>query len=142
MYTHETEIRMRYQETDNMGVVYYANYFVWFEVARSEFFRSLGISYSRLEADGNYLMVVSARCEYKHPARYDDIVKVESWISKARNSSLEFNYRLYVDKTLIAVGESAHVFTDSKRKATKIPREIKDIITRHSAQDTDVIAAG
>lgn len=124
---HETQIRVRYQETDNMGVVYYANYLVWFEVARTEYLRAFGIAYTDLEKNGVYLIVASAGCRYKSPARYDDIVRVKTWISETRNTSLKFEYKLHVDERLVATGESVHVFTDRSFKPTRIPEEIKKL---------------
>lgn len=126
MKIHEAQVRVRYQETDNMGVVYYANYFVWFEVARTEYLRSLGISYRQLEDRGMYLMVASAGCRYKYPARYDDLIRIQSWISKLKNSSLTFEYKLFLKETLIATGESVHVFTDQAGKPIRIPKELRE----------------
>ena len=126
--THEAEIRVRYSETDNMGVVYYANYFIWFEVARTEFLRKFGVAYSDLEKKGMYLMVASASCEYKSPARYDDMVRIETWIPRIKNSSLEFSYRLFIGGKLIATGESVHVFTNKSRRPVRIPEEIRNLL--------------
>jgi len=124
---HGTEIRVRYQETDNMGVVYYANYFVWFEVARTEFLRKSGVAYRDLEKKGVYLMVASASCDYKSPARYDDIVRIETWIPELKNSSLKFAYRLFIGEKLIATGESIHVFTNKSARPVRIPEEIRGL---------------
>lgn len=125
--SHETEIRVRYQETDNMGVVYYANYLVWFEVVRTEYLRAFGVRYADLEKKGIYLIVASASCQYKSPARYDDIVKVKTWISEARNTSLKFEYKLHAGERLVATGESVHVFTNKSFKPIRIPEEIKKL---------------
>jgi acyl-CoA thioester hydrolase len=127
MRIHETQIRVRYQETDNMGVVYYANYFIWLEVARTEYLRSAGVSYRHLEEKGMYLMVASASCQYKAPARYDDVVRIQSWIPKIKNSSLDFAHKLYVGDKLIATAESVHVFTNKNGKPVRIPKEITNI---------------
>jgi len=126
----ETHIRVRYQETDNMGVVYYANYFVWFEIARSEYFRSLGISYREMEKRGVFMMVARAACDYKSPARYDDVVHVQAWIPEVRNTSLRFAYKLFVGDRLIATGESGHVFTDRQKRPVRVPQEVRNIATR------------
>jgi len=127
MRIHETQIRVRYQETDNMGVVYYSNYFIWLEVARTEYLRSAGVSYRHLEEKGMYLMVAGASCQYKAPARYDDIVRIQTWIPKIKNSSLDFAHKLYIGDKLIATGESVHVFTNKKGRPIRIPKEIRDI---------------
>ena len=108
-----------------MGVVYYGNYFVWFEVARTEYLRNQGISYERLEESGLYLMVVSASCKYKATARYDEVVSISTWVSSLRNTSLTFEYELSVGSKQIASGESCHVFTDKAYKPVRIPESIK-----------------
>ena len=127
MNIRETQIRVRYQETDNMGVVYYANYFIWFEVARTEYLRSAGISYRHMEEKGMYLMVAGASCQYKSPARYDDVVRIQTWISKMKNSSLDFAHKIYIGDKLIALGESVHVFTNKAGRPIRIPKEIRDL---------------
>src|SRR5204863_4018597 len=78
MHSHRTHIRVRYAETDQMGVVYYANYFVWFEVARTDLLRTLGWTYREMEASGVMLPVIEAHCEYRRPARYDDEIEVRT----------------------------------------------------------------
>jgi acyl-CoA thioester hydrolase len=108
-----------------MGVVYYANYFVWFEVARTEYLRALGISYTKLEESGVFLMVVEASCQYKASARYDDIVRVVTWVSEMKNSSISFDYKLFIEDKLIATGKSCHVFTNSSARPVRVPDEIR-----------------
>jgi acyl-CoA thioester hydrolase len=127
MNTRSTDIRVRYQETDNMGVVYYANYLVWFEVARTEYFRSMGLVYRKLEEKGIYLMVASVSCKYRSPAKYDDTVTIETWIEDFKNTSLRFVYKLSVAGREIATGDSVHVFTDKSKKPVRIPEEIKSL---------------
>ena len=127
MKIHETHIRVRYQETDNMGVVYYANYFVWFEIARSEYFRSMGISYREMEKRGLFMMVAGASCTYKAPSQYDDVVRVQAWVPEIKNSSIKFEYKVSVGEKLIATGESAHVFTDRSHKPVRVPQEVRDV---------------
>ena len=128
MKDRETTIRVRYEETDRMGVVYYANYLIWFEVARTEFFRRLGLPYTELEKEGVRLMVVEAKCAYKSPATYDDLITVKTRITKMKNTSLVFLYDLYREKTLVATGESTHVFTDEKAKPVRIPGRVKEAL--------------
>ena len=108
-----------------MGVVYYGNYFTWFEVVRTEYFRSLGLVYRELEANGAYLMVASASCQYKAPARYDDVVRIETWVSSLKSSSLTFEYKLFIDEKLIATGDSVHVFTNKAGRPMRIPEEVR-----------------
>lgn len=128
MHAHETEIRVRYQETDAMGIVYYANYFVWLEVARSEYLRARGTTYRHLEAEGYYMMVVSASCRYKASARYDDIVRIESRVSEVKNTSFKFVYKIFRGQTLLAESESVHVLTNKEGKPARIPHEIKSLL--------------
>ena len=95
MSVSRTKIRVRYAETDQMGVVYYANYFVWFEVARVELLRQLGFDYKQMEVvDGCHIAVVDASCRYKAPARYDDEILLETSVTAMRRSVLKFAYRV------------------------------------------------
>jgi len=127
MKIHKTKIRVRYAETDRMGVVYYANYFVWFELARTEFFDALGLSYRELEDKEKIgLMVSGAKATYKTPTTYDDHITVESHIANIRNTSLMFLYKIHRGSTLIATGETSHVFIDSKGKPIRIPPGVKE----------------
>ena len=140
MLTRDTEIRVRYQETDNMGVVYYANYFIWFEVARTEYLRSLGVSYKQLEDRGMFLMVASASCEYKSPARFDDIVSIKTWIPRMKNSSLQFEHKLSIGSKLVATGESVHVFTNQMGRPIRIPDDIRKMYKE--SQGAEPITSG
>jgi acyl-CoA thioester hydrolase len=120
----ETRIRVRYAETDQMGVVYHANHFIWFEVGRVELLRQLGFSYRDMEEnDGCFIAVVDARCRYKAPARYDDEIIVRTHIKNIRDSLIHFGYELLRanDATLLAEGETTHIVTDSEMKVTTIP---------------------
>ena len=127
------EIRVRYSDTDKMGVVYYSNYFTWLEVARTEMFRSFGLDYRSIEKDKQLaLPVIEAHCQYKSPARYDDIVLIETKISKMKNTSLRFDYNLINKDTgkLLALAYTTHVFIDKNRKPVKIPEEIKEVLKK------------
>jgi len=120
----EIKIRVRYAETDQMGVVYHANHFVWFEVGRVEFLRQLGFSYKDMELqDGGHIAVVEARCRYKAPARYDDEVIVRTQLKNVRESLVHFGYELVraTDGLLLAEGETTHVVIDRELKKTAIP---------------------
>jgi len=125
------EIRVRYADTDQMGVVYYANYFVWLEIARTEFLRSLGLDYRSIEQEKQLaLPVIEAYCKYKSPARYDEIILIETKVSQVKNSSLRFDYRL-INKdggTLLAEAYTSHVFIDSQRKPVRIPEKIREVL--------------
>lgn len=120
----ETRVRVRYAETDQMGVVYHANYFVWFEVGRVEMLRQLGFSYRDMEADDECcIAVVDARCRYRAPARYDDEVIVRTYLKNIRSSVIHFRYELVRagDDALLAEGETTHVVTNLQLKTTTLP---------------------
>ena len=94
-----TSLRVRYAETDQMGVAYYANYFIWAEIGRVELLRQLGFEYRQMELEHNcHLPVVEASCRYKSPARYDDLVTIETRISGLRTSVIKFSYRLFCSR--------------------------------------------
>ena len=124
-----TELRVRYAETDQMGIVYYANYFIWFELGRVELLRSLGLAYSRLEKDhGCILPVVSASCRYRAPARYDDEILIETTPAMLRGSVLKFAYLIYrklnqkeKERELLAEGETVHVVCDDQLNRKPLP---------------------
>jgi len=118
---HKTTIRVRYQETDKMGVVYYSNYLVWFEVARTEFFRSKGIVYSELEKKGFFLPVVESHCNYKSPVQYDDTVIIETSLEGMKRSSLKFSYNVIRDGEIACTGYTVHVFVNKDFKPIKMP---------------------
>ena len=120
----ETKLRVRYAETDKMGVVYHANHFIWFEVGRVEFLRQLGFSYREMEEkDQCFIAVVDARCRYKAPARYDDEIIVRTHLKNVRESVIHFGYELIRknDGMLLAEGKTTHIVTDAKMKATALP---------------------
>ncbi len=122
----ETRIRVRYAETDQMGVVYYSNYLVWFEVGRVELLRELGFEYRRMEAEDDCLIpVVEANCRYKSPARYDDDLTIETEVAHIKTSVLKFRYRVLrsMDGQLLAEGETVHVVTDSQMKKRALPEK-------------------
>jgi acyl-CoA thioester hydrolase len=122
----ETRLRVRYVETDQMGVVYHANYFVWFEVGRVELLRQMGFSYRDMEElDGCGIAVIDARCRYKAPARYDDEVIVRTGLKYIRESLIQFEYELkrLSDGTLLAEGDTTHIVVDRQMKKVAIPEK-------------------
>jgi acyl-CoA thioester hydrolase len=121
---HETRFRVRYAETDQMGVVYYANYLVWMELGRVEYCRAAGIRYKDMESkDGVRLAVVDAHCRYLHPARYDEEIAVTTWVARANRRMVEFHYRFRDVQTghELAEGETRHIFLGSDMKPMKLP---------------------
>lgn len=124
----ETRLRVRYAETDQMGVVYYANYFVWCEIGRVEFFRQLGYDYKQMElADDCHLPVVEARCRYRVPARYDDEVVIETVVTALRAHVIKFGYRLMrvaaEGAQLLAEAETVHVSVDRQMRKKTLPEK-------------------
>ena len=129
MIWHETEIRVRYAETDQMGIVHNSNYLVWFEVGRSEFCRARGFSYKEMEDKDNALMVVAeSYCRYKSPAYYEDLLTVRTRVEEIRSRSLRFIYEIYraFDETLLAEGETLHLVTDENKKVRSLPASYKE----------------
>jgi acyl-CoA thioester hydrolase len=115
----ETRLRVRYAETDKMGVVYHSNHFVWFEVGRVELLRQLGFSYRDMEErDGRFIAVAEAKCRYRAPVRYDEEVLVRTELLNVRDSVIHFGYELrrVDDGTLLAEGETTHIVTDANMK--------------------------
>ena len=123
-----TTLRVRYAETDQMGVVYYANYFVWCEIGRVEFFRQLGYDYKQMESDDDcHLPVVECHCRYRAPARYDDEVVIETRVTALRSSVIKFAYGILRlspgGETLLAEAETVHVTVDKSMQKRKLPEK-------------------
>ena len=124
MQIHETRVRVRYAETDQMGVVYYANYLVWMEVGRVEYCKFAGFNYRDMEIeDGVMLAVAEARCRYAFPARFDDEVVIRTWIADASTRMVTFGYemRLANDGRKLAAGETRHIFCNRELKPCRMP---------------------
>jgi len=123
---HVTHLRVRYAETDQMGVVYYANYLVWMEIGRVELVRSLGLLYHQLEREeGLYLSVIGANCQYRSPARYDQEIAVETRVGKANSRIVEFTYRILSlnPDRLLAEGSTRHIWLDREWRPTRLPAQ-------------------
>jgi acyl-CoA thioester hydrolase len=136
-----TEIRVRYAETDQMNVVYYANYLVWFEVGRVELLRKLGFTYRQLEEEhGCILPVIKATCRYRSPARYDDQILIETRPALLRGPVLKFAYRILrkaeegADPTLLAEGETVHVVCDSQMNKKPFPAHYAAVLRAMMAE--------
>jgi acyl-CoA thioester hydrolase len=114
-----------------MGIVYYANYLVWFEVGRTEYLLEEGLDYRDVEKDGLFMAVVESHCVYKSPARYGDVVIIESWPVEVKHSSLKFCYRVICkkDHRLLCEGYTTHVLIDKDLKPRKIPENIMELFT-------------
>jgi acyl-CoA thioester hydrolase len=124
--TGETTLRVRYAETDKMGVVYHSNFLIWFEVGRVELLRQLGFQYSDMEADDNcHIPVVDVHVRYKAPARYDDEIVVRTRLKNVRPLLLHFSYEVVraADQTLLAEGETMHIIVDNKLQRRPLPEK-------------------
>ncbi len=122
----ETRLRVRYAETDQMGVVYHSNHLIWFEVGRVEFMREMGFSYRDMEReDGRFIAVAEVTCRYRAPAYYDEEVLVRTRLKSVRESVVVFTYELVRAEsgTLLAEGETTHIVTDSNFKIAALPEK-------------------
>jgi acyl-CoA thioester hydrolase len=130
----ETRVRVRYAETDQMGVVYHANYLIWFEVGRVEFIRQLGLDYKSMEQEeGCGIAVVDARLRYKLPARYDDELIVQTQLVAARGALIRFAYKIVraADGLLLCEGETVHVVVGSDMKKRSLPQKYAERFAAH-----------
>jgi acyl-CoA thioester hydrolase len=126
----ETKLRVRYAETDQMGVVYHSNYFIWFEVGRVELLRQLGFTYREMETrDQCFIAVVDARCRFRAPARYDDEISVRTYLKNVRESLIHFAYEAVRDSdgTLLAQGETTHIVTDGQMNKRALPEKYLEV---------------
>jgi acyl-CoA thioester hydrolase len=138
-----TQARVRYAETDQMGIVYYANYLVWFELGRVELLRSLGLAYSQLEKEHECILpVVSASCRYRSPARYDDEILIETRPAMLRGSVIKFAYEIYrkpdqegKQRELLAEGETVHVVCDDQLKRKPLPERYQAALRALMAEE-------
>ena len=133
---HETEIRVRYAETDQMGIAHHSNYLIWFESGRSDLCRARGFSYKEMEDKAGALMVVAeSYVRYKSPAFYEDVLTIKTAISEVRSRSIRFSYEISraSDDSLIAEGETLHLVTDKDQKVKTIPEIFKHLLTDENA---------
>jgi acyl-CoA thioester hydrolase len=135
----ETRLRVRYAETDQMGVVYYANYLVWFEVGRAELMRQRGLDYKQMEIEEDCLMaVVEATARYKAPARYDEELIVETTVTGVRGPVVRFSYRVLrvADGALLCEGETVHVVVGRDMKRRPMPRKYAALLSAAASHST------
>ena len=124
-------VRVRYQETDQMGIVYHSNYLVWFEIARSELFRQNGLPYSKIEEQDIIMPAVRASCDYRAPAHYDEEIEIYAWVEEVRNVSVTFGYKAVrvSDDRLVVEGSTKHAYlTDKERKIVRAPEKIQRML--------------
>jgi acyl-CoA thioester hydrolase len=119
-----TSYRVIYGDTDQMGVVYYANYLRWFEKGRAEWLRQIGLPYGEIEQQGFHFPVAEVSCHYSHPARYDEVVKIETELAELGRASLTFSYRIMreTDDVLLATGSTKHACIDHAGRVARIPK--------------------
>lgn len=123
---HDAVVRVRYAETDQMGVVYHANYLVWFEVGRVELMRALGLEYKRMETEDDCRIVVAdVHCRFHHSATYDEVLRVRTRIAESRNRVIKFSYEVIrdADGKVLANGETTHVICGSNGRPKLLPRK-------------------
>ena len=126
-----SKIRVRYGETDQMGVVYYANYLVWMEVARVAYCRQAGFEYRDMEREGGaFLVVTETHCHYRAPARFDDEVDLFCWVSESRSRSVRFRYEMRREGELLATGETLHTVTDDRGRMIRLPEQYRKYFPR------------
>jgi acyl-CoA thioester hydrolase len=123
-----TRLRVRYAETDRMGVVYYANYFVWFEVGRTDWLRETGWSYRAMEADGVSLPVIEAHCDYRQPSRYDDELEVRTRATLLSPIRVRFDYEVARDGTVLTTGHTVHAAVDVNGRPCRLPGRVVDML--------------
>ena len=130
MKSFKTTVRVIYGDTDNMGIAYHANYFRWFEIGRSEMFRSLGLAYRDIEKRGIFLPVSEVGCKFLGPIRYDDLLVIETTLDTTVRGGMKFDYRIFKenDETVLARGFSKHACMNRELKVVRPPAFIMDLV--------------
>jgi len=124
-------VRVRYAETDKMGVVYYANYLVWFEIGRTDWLRATGLTYRAMEADGFQLPVIEARCAYRQGARYDDELEIRTRATQVSPVRIQFDYEVLrcADNVALADGHTVHATIGPSGRPARLPDRIGDLFS-------------
>jgi acyl-CoA thioester hydrolase len=132
MFSHRTTYRVIYGDTDNMGQAYYGNYFRWFEIGRSEMFRFLGLPYKAVEEKGIFLPVAESYCKYATPARYDDVLVIETSLDSKLKAGVKFDYKIFQEDglTLIAEGYTKHPCVSREGKVVRPPQFLREVIAK------------
>ena len=121
-----SRVRVRYAETDQMGVVYYANYLVWFEVGRTDLLRCAGGSYRAMESDGLSLPVIEAHCEYRRPAKYDDELQIRTRATRLTPIRIRFDYEVARGDEMLVTGHTIHAAIDARGRPCRLPSAVGD----------------
>lgn len=127
MYVHKFNLKVRYSEVDRMNIVYHANYINWFEIGRTEFFRSLGYTYRELEEQRMWLPVIDVGCKYKSPVTYDDTVTIETFIEELGRVRIKYGYRVLCGDRIVVEGYTSHGFTDDRLKPIRLNKVRPDV---------------
>jgi acyl-CoA thioester hydrolase len=122
---HEITVRVRYAETDRMGLLHHANYFVYFEMARTELLRQRGISYREIEDAGHFLVIIDIGCKFKRPAHYDDLLTVRTTVVRVTHVKIVHQYEVYRDGLLLAEGHSTLACVDREGKPQALPEMLR-----------------
>ncbi|MBI3943137.1 MAG: acyl-CoA thioesterase [Chloroflexi bacterium] len=130
----QSTLRVRYAETDAMGIVHHTAYIIWFEVGRSDWMRQRGSSYADFEASGYLLPVSEVGARYLVPARYDELVIVRTWVAELKSRKLRFNYEIVRERdgTLLVTGFSTHIVTDRSGRVTTFPPDVRQILAQEA----------
>lgn len=126
----ETLTRVRYKDTDQMGMVYYGNYFTFFEIGRVEYMRERGIAYKQMEQeDDSYIVVAEANCRYLRPARYDDLLRIRTRVSESRRRSIRFAYEILRHESgeVLATGETLHIICNGQGRPKSLPEKYRQL---------------
>jgi acyl-CoA thioester hydrolase len=135
----DTLLRVRYAETDQMGYVYYGNYYTYFEVGRVEYMRARGVAYKEMEtADDCFIVVAESRCRNRRPARYDDLLRIRTSVAELRRRTIRFSYEVFrdADGELLASGETLHVICDRQGRPKALPDKYRKYFDVGSAAAT------
>ncbi len=138
--SHDTTVRVRYAETDQMGVVYHANYLIWFEVGRVELMRAMGFEYKTMETEDDcHIVVAEAHCRYDKPAHYDEVLRVRTRVAEWRNRIVKFSYEIFrdTDDTLLATGFTTHVICGSNGRPKALPAKYRDVLVHLNVPNPD-----
>ncbi|UCD77272.1 MAG: acyl-CoA thioesterase [Desulfobacterales bacterium] len=132
MFSHRTTYRVIYGDTDNMGQAYYGNYFRWFEIGRSEMFRFLGLPYKAVEENGIFLPVAESHCKYASPAKYDDVLVIETSLDTKLKAGIKFDYKIFKEdgQTLIAEGYTKHPCVNREGRVVRPPQFLREVIAK------------
>jgi len=129
MYINETKIKVRYVETDQMGIVHHSNYYPWFEVGRTEFIKEIGMTYSQMEAENVMLPLVESSCKYIIGARYEDELTIQTWIEELTGAKVVFKYQVVrdSDSKIIAKGSTIHAFVNKEFRVMNLKKKNSDM---------------